>query len=57
MKYDCPPVLRVKLKKIASEAASFDAFAEAAFAMDGVTDVSAMEELVADEGFYAWLKG
>ncbi len=55
--YDVPPVLKVKLAKFAREADTHDAFAEKAFALEGVADVTAMEELCADEKFYLWLKG
>jgi len=54
--FDCPPVLKVKLKKFAAESDTHDAFAEKAFALEGVADVAAMEEKVAEEGFYLWLK-
>jgi SAM-dependent methyltransferase len=47
------PALRLALTKAAKAADSYNAFVEAAFAVPGVVDNAAAEQVVLDEGFYA----
>lgn len=52
-----PAALKIKLKKLAGEAADHDAFVEAAYEIDGVDGNQAVEDAVGDEAFYTSLKG